>query len=81
MHLIPVGQFEAQPRTRRVFFIMRTLVQIDGQNLFHLAKDAWGPSSPYHYPSYDVVKLSQALVSMKPGRTMEQIRFYTGVPL
>jgi hypothetical protein len=59
---------------------MRTLVQFDGQNLFHLAKNAWGPGSPYHYPSYDVVKLAQALVSRKTGRTIEETRFYTGIP-
>lgn len=65
---------------RRVFFVMRTLVQFDGQNLFHLAKYAWGPGAPYHYPSYDVQKLAQALVSMAPSRTLSEIRFYTGVP-
>ena len=59
---------------------MRTLVQFDGQNLFHLAKNAWGPGSPYEYPSYDVVKLAEALVSMKTGRNIEEVRFYTGVP-
>ena len=59
---------------------MRTLVQFDGQNLFHLAKNAWGPGSPCHYPSYDVVKLAQALVSRKTGLTIEETRFYTGIP-
>ena len=78
--MIPVGWLEAYPRPRRVFCIMRTLIQFDGQNLYHLAKEAWGPNSPYHYPSYDVVKLAQALVSMKSGRTIEEIRFYTGIP-
>ena len=60
--------------------MMRTLIQFDGQNLFHLAKNAWGPGSPYQYPSYDVVKLAEALVWMKTGRTVEEVRFYTGVP-
>lgn len=59
---------------------MRTLVQIDGQNLFHLAKYAWGPSSPYDYPSYDVQNLALRLVSMVPGRILAETRFYTGVP-
>ncbi len=61
---------------------MRTLVLIDGQNLYHLALRAWasGPDSPYAWPSYDIEKLSGALVSRTAGRILEQIRFYTGVP-
>lgn len=61
---------------------MRTIVLIDGQNLFHLARTAWssGPSSPYAWPSYDVEKLASALVSRTPGRTLVETRFYTGVP-
>ena len=64
---------------------MRTLVLIDGQNLYHLARRAWvsgpfGQTSPYAWPSYNVEKLAQALVSGKAGRTLTEIRFYTGVP-
>lgn len=64
---------------------MRALVQIDGQNLLHLARVAWAPtprrrSSPYEWPSYDVVKLAQALVDARPGRKLVEVRFYTGVP-
>ena len=64
---------------------MRAIVLVDGQNLFHLARRAWGsglshPSSPYTWPSYDVGKLANALVSRIPGRTLTQTRFYTGVP-
>lgn len=64
---------------------MRALVLFDGQNLHHLAKLAWGSSpgdalSPYLWPSYDVTKLAQALVARIPGRTLAEIRFYTGVP-
>ena len=64
---------------------MRTLVLIDGQNLYHLAKAAWAPkpldpSSPYAWPSYDVNKLADALVANVPGRSLTQILFYTGVP-
>ena len=46
-------------------FFMRTIVLIDGQNLYHLARRAWasGPSSPYAWPSYDVEKLASLLVS------------------
>ena len=61
---------------------MQTLVLIDGQNLYHLARRAWasGPDSPYAWPSYDVEKLANVLVSGTPGRTLAEIRFYTGVP-
>ena len=58
---------------------MRTLVSIDGQNLYRLAKDAYG-RGPYHWPSYDVVKLAQMLTSRVAGRTLVETRFYTGVP-
>ena len=63
-------------------FFVRTLVLIDGQNLYHLARRAWasGLSSPYAWPSYDVEKLARILVSKTPGRTLAGIRFYTGVP-
>ena len=42
---------------------IRTIVFIDGQNLYHLARRAWasGPKSPYGWPSSDVDKLAQAL--------------------
>ena len=64
---------------------MRTLVLIDGQNLYHLAKIAWGKageraSSRYYWPSYDVEKLASALASKFPDRRLAEIRFYTGVP-
>jgi len=64
---------------------MRTIVFFDGQNLYHLAKNAWAPvphvsGSPYGYPSYDVEKLAACLTTRVPGRALSQIRFYTGVP-
>ena len=64
---------------------MRTIVLIDGQNLYHLAKAAWLTASsettpPYAWPSYDVEKLANVLVSRVPGRTLSETRFYTGVP-
>lgn len=62
----------------------QTIIFIDGQNLYHLAKDAWGYScqtmSPYCYPSYDVQKLGEALTGLSQDRALKQIRFYTGVP-
>jgi uncharacterized LabA/DUF88 family protein len=65
--------------------ILRTIVFFDGQNLYHGAKDAWRAlpavgHSRYSYPSYDVEKLAEALVSRITGRILTQIRFYTGVP-
>ena len=64
---------------------MRALVLFDGQNLHHQAKLAWAAAagdarSPYHWPSYDIEKLAQALVARIPGRILSEIRFYTGVP-
>lgn len=48
---------------------------IDGQNLFHAAKEAFGIS----YPSYDVRKLSKAVCEVE-GWNLKQVRFYTGIP-
>lgn len=64
---------------------MDTVVFVDGQNLYHLAKEAWlanpaDTKSSYAWPSYDVEKLAHALVTRMPGRSLSQIRFYTGVP-
>lgn len=64
---------------------MRTIVFIDGQNLYHLARAAWSPGpqvagSPYGYPSYDVEKLATWLVAHDRRRILQQTRFYTGVP-
>ena len=64
---------------------MRAIVFVDGQNLFHLARRAWSDSdseasSRYAWPSYDVEKLANAVVSRAPGRSLAGIRFYTGVP-
>ena len=61
---------------------LRATVLVDGQNLYHLAKNTWAStgSSQYTYPSYDVEKLAQGLVSEVPDRILSQVRFYTGVP-
>lgn len=62
---------------------MRTIVFTDGQNLYHGARDAWassGTASLYDWPSYDVEKLANALVSRVSGRILTETRFYTGVP-
>ncbi|MXZ91486.1 MAG: NYN domain-containing protein [Chloroflexi bacterium] len=64
---------------------MDTIVFIDGQNLYHLARSSWlvnpsDKSSPYTWASYDVAKLANALTAREPGRTLTEVRFYTGVP-
>jgi len=53
----------------------RTYVFIDGQNLFHIAKHAFG----YKYPNYDPAKLA-AYVCASKGWDVTKIFFYTGIP-
>ena len=70
---------------RAGFRIMRVVTRIDGQNLYHLAREAWGTNggaldTPYNWPSYDVAKLAAALVTLRSGRTLSKVCFYTGVP-
>jgi len=55
--------------------LKKAVVFIDGQNLFHCAKTAFG----HKYPNYDVKKLSEKICRDK-GWELKQIRFYTGVP-
>ena len=51
------------------------MVFIDGQNLFHAARLAFG----YTYPNYDPVALARQ-VCAKRGWQLKEVRFYTGVP-
>lgn len=53
----------------------RVVAYVDGQNLYHTAKDAFG----YTYPNYDVKALSQT-ICRRQGWELRQTRFYTGVP-
>lgn len=55
--------------------IKRAVAFIDGQNLFHAAKEAFG----YKYPNYDVLTLSLA-VCRENNWELAQTRFYTGIP-
>ena len=55
--------------------IKRAITFVDGQNLFHNVRNAFG----YTYPNYDVLKLSQALCAAK-GWQFERVQFYTGIP-
>ena len=53
----------------------RAFAFIDGQNLFHSAREAFG----YTFPNYDVHALAQAICSAHDWQLV-QTRFYTGVP-
>ncbi len=55
--------------------VKRAVAFIDGQNLFHAARKAFG----YTYPNYDVLALARA-VTRAAGWTLTETRFYTGVP-
>lgn len=63
---------------------LNTTVFFDGQNIYRSAMNAWRTTANdtyvYTWPSYDVEKLATTLASQTPGRTITQIRFYTGVP-
>lgn len=53
----------------------RAIAFVDGQNLFHAVRNAFG----YTYPNFDVQALASA-VCQKNGWELAQTRFYTGVP-
>ena len=53
----------------------RTVAFIDGQNLFHAAKEAFG----YTFPNYDVTQLAHAACRVKSW-SLHNVCFYTGVP-
>ena len=52
----------------------RAVVYVDGQNLFHHSKAAFG----YKFPNYDVTALASETCS-KFGWQMTECRFYTGI--
>ena len=55
--------------------VKRACAFIDGQNLFHAAREAFG----YRYPNYDPLHLAEA-VSVGQGWRLVEVRFYVGVP-
>ena len=55
--------------------VKRTVVFVDGQNLFYAVKLAFG----YPFPNYDVLALSRAVCEMN-GWRLAKARFYTGLP-
>ena len=56
-------------------FVKNTIAFVDGQNLFHAAREAFG----HQHPNFDVVKLATTVCQGR-GWFLEQTRFYTGVP-
>jgi len=55
--------------------IPRAISFVDGQNLFHSAREQFGRVQP----DYDVLALSKA-VCRRRAWSLEQVRFYTGIP-
>lgn len=55
--------------------IKRAVAFVDGQNLFHAAREAFG----YTYPSYDVTALAKQVCARQEWK-LAQVRFYTGIP-
>jgi len=55
--------------------LKRAVAFLDGQNLFHSVKEAFG----YDYPNYDPILLAQSVCGNQ-GWTLAQTRFYTGIP-
>lgn len=55
--------------------LKRAITFIDGQNLYHCAREAFGCT----HPNYDVMKLSRYVCESK-GWHLRQARFYTGYP-
>ena len=53
----------------------RVIAFIDGQNLLYSVKNAFG----YLYPNYDVKLLAEKICKER-GWTLQQVKFYTGVP-
>ena len=53
----------------------RAIAFVDGQSLFHAARQAFGRTEP----DYDPVALA-SLVTQRMAWRLESVRFYTGIP-
>jgi len=53
----------------------RTIAFVDGQNLYHAAREAFG----YTYPNYDVLALATEVCHLQDW-DLVQVKFYTGIP-
>jgi uncharacterized LabA/DUF88 family protein len=61
--------FFPEPATKRA------VTFIDGQNLYHAARETFG----YFFPNYDVLKLARRTCEHS-GWILSEVRFYTGFP-
>lgn len=52
----------------------RAIAFVDGQNLFHAAKEAFG----YSYPNYDPLALAKEICAIKSW-VLQKVKFYTGI--
>lgn len=68
-YFFPGAPMPAEPTVKR------TVTFIDGQNLFHAARESFG----HTYPNYDVIALATAICRTE-GWNLTQTRFYTGIP-
>lgn len=59
-----------EPTTKRV------IAFVDGQNLFHAAREAFG----YTVPNYDVAALAEAVTGLQRAWSLVRVHFYTGIP-
>jgi uncharacterized LabA/DUF88 family protein len=64
-----------QPPPSAPTSLKRAVAFVDGQNLFHAAKEAFG----YDYPNYHPLALADRICGTH-GWYCQQVRFYTGVP-
>ncbi len=55
--------------------IKRTVAFVDGQNLFHAVREAFG----YTYPNFDPSALARETCT-REGWQLDRVRFYTGIP-
>jgi uncharacterized LabA/DUF88 family protein len=55
--------------------VKRAVVFVDGQNLFHATREAFG----YTYPNFDVRALAERICAGRDWQ-LAQVRFYTGIP-
>ncbi|MBI5710964.1 MAG: NYN domain-containing protein [Candidatus Eisenbacteria bacterium] len=55
--------------------VKRAMAFVDGQNLFHAAREAFG----HRYPNFDPVALARS-VCLTCGWELELVSFYTGMP-
>jgi len=55
--------------------VKRTIAFVDGQNLYHNVRTAFG----YTHPNYDIEKLARAVCTLKNWQ-LDHVYFYTGIP-